>query len=434
MLPLSKLTKVKFNRGSVVTCTLHLPNWLGQLLYIHIWHDNSGNSPSWYLDHVVIRDTRSGETWNFMCGEWLAVESEDGKTDKVIYVAGIEEITNYKHLFLSNSANGLYDEHLWISVAAKPPQSCFTRVQRASCCLSVLFCTMITNAMFYDDGKVDTSPVFFLGPIKLSMRQLMIGIQSSLIIFPVNLAMTQLFRKTSSASTMPATEEKPNSPLPTKKPNVFTRPFGRRSSSLKYIPMDHESSTTSLSTIAFPENSKTYSCQERLTTTESYLNLKKINTKRPRYNRKKLFFRFLYYTAWVLCFVSVFVSAFFTLSYSLVWGSEKSQQWLLSFFISFAQDAGISQPVKVAMFSATVAFIIKFSTKQNEKRRQFMSKKTTNYDKKASNFTEIEVRSEQVNVLMSMAVIILEDALNSSQKHYDSILRQDREENNRLRH
>lgn len=352
---------MKFTRGSVVTCTLYLPSSLGQLLYLHIWHDNAGDDPSWNLDHVVVRDTLTDERWNFMCGEWLAVESDDGQTEKVIYVANIGDMANYKHLFLSNSADGLYDEHLWISVAAKPPTSSFTRVQRASCCLSILFSTMIANAMFYDNGKADTSPVFYLGPIKISMRQLMIGIQSSLIIFPINLGMTQLFRK-SSTTTIPVIEEKSKTTLPKSELMTFNRRFGQRPSSFKYLPLPYQLHiTSSVSTI--------------ISGSESTFNSKTEDSIITKEKRKIYFYRFLYYLAWILCFVSVFVSAFFTLMYSLEWGSERSERWLLSFFVSFIQDAAISQPVKVALFSALLAFVVKFSMEQREKHRRFKTRK-----------------------------------------------------------
>lgn len=376
-LPLSKLTKVKFKRGTVVTVVLSLPSSLGQLLYLHIWHDNSGDNPSWYLDHVAIRNVLTDEKWNFMCRDWLAVESGDGRTEKVLYVANINEMANYRYLFLSHSADGLYDEHLWISVAAKPPQSSFSRVQRASCCLSILFCTMITNAMFYDSGKADTSSVFYLGPIKITMRQLMIGIQSSLIIFPINLAITQLFRKSSNASMSLGEAERAKSVIFKRKPKLLFDCFDRRVKPLskKYLPMTYEAnSTISISTL------KSASA-DRFTDDESIFNLNNAYTKISQEKKRKNLYMCLYYFAWVLCFVSVLTSAFFTLSYSLQWGSERSQQWLLSFFVSFIQDAAISQPVKVALFSAVIAFVIKFTLEQKEKRQQFKRKKVTLNDK-----------------------------------------------------
>ena len=324
-----------------------------------------------------------------MCGEWLAVESDDGKTEKVIYVANIGEMSNYKHLFLSNSANGLYDEHLWVSVAAKPPASSFTRVQRASCCLSILFSTMIANAMFYDDGKADTSPVFYLGPIEISMRQLMIGIQSSLIIFPINLGLTQLFRK-SSTTTIPVIEEKSKTTPPTRTTlpkselTIFNRRFGRRPSSLKYLPLPYQLHITrSMSTI--------------ISGSESTFNFKTDDSIMTKERRKRYFYRFLYYLAWILCFVSVFVSAFFTLMYSLEWGSERSQKWLLSFFVSFIQDAAISQPVKVALFSALLAFVVKSSMEQREKHRRCKTRKINTDDDDddgSAHSTEVQLGDE----------------------------------------
>lgn len=41
------------------------------------------------------------------------------------------------------------DGHLWYSVISRPPSSTFTRVQRVSCCFSLLLCTMLTSIMFY---------------------------------------------------------------------------------------------------------------------------------------------------------------------------------------------------------------------------------------------------------------------------------------------
>lgn len=41
------------------------------------------------------------------------------------------------------------DGHLWYSVISRPPSSTFTRVQRVSCCFSLLLCTMLTSLMFY---------------------------------------------------------------------------------------------------------------------------------------------------------------------------------------------------------------------------------------------------------------------------------------------
>jgi polycystin 1L2 len=53
------------------------------------------------------------------------------------------------------------------------------------------------------------------------------------------------------------------------------------------------------------------------------------------------------YIAWILVFLSVTASAFFTILYSLEWGNEKSVMWLTSFIVSFLQSILLLQPMKV---------------------------------------------------------------------------------------
>jgi hypothetical protein len=44
-----------------------------------------------------------------------------------------------------------------------------------TCCMSLLFCTMIANAMFYkaEDGKAKSGVITIVGPIKFSMGQVL---------------------------------------------------------------------------------------------------------------------------------------------------------------------------------------------------------------------------------------------------------------------
>ncbi|XP_066302803.1 polycystin family receptor for egg jelly-like [Branchiostoma lanceolatum] len=91
------------------------------------------------------------------------------------------------------------DDHLWFSVALRPARSPFTRVQRLSCCLTLLYSTMITNIMFFGRGDdfdppepIRVAGVEISPPI--SLPQLMIGIQSAAIILPINLVIAFFFR------------------------------------------------------------------------------------------------------------------------------------------------------------------------------------------------------------------------------------------------
>ena len=54
---------------------------------------------------------------------------------------------------------------------------------------------MLANAMFYKTGGDVKSNTVHIGPFSLSMKQVIIGIQSSLVVFPVNLLLVTIFRK-----------------------------------------------------------------------------------------------------------------------------------------------------------------------------------------------------------------------------------------------
>ena len=132
---------------------------------------------------------------DFVCNNWLAVEKGDGLTDRVLGIACNKDITQFKHLFTQSVKKKFTDSHLWFSVFSRPTKSNFTRLQRISCCMSVLFCTMIANAMFYKAEPSSVQPLVKLGPLKFTMAQVFTSIISTLIVVPVNVIVVTLFRK-----------------------------------------------------------------------------------------------------------------------------------------------------------------------------------------------------------------------------------------------
>ncbi|KAI8514730.1 hypothetical protein Bbelb_073210, partial [Branchiostoma belcheri] len=149
--PLAASKNQVFKRGSISSFLLSTSVDLGDLTHLHVWHDNSGTGgdASWFLDKIVVGDLRSDKRYVFFCQRWLAVEMEDGKVDRFLSAAGRDELTNFSSIFHERTRHDMSDGHLWFSVASRPTRSHFTRVQRASCCLSLVFLTMITNAMFF---------------------------------------------------------------------------------------------------------------------------------------------------------------------------------------------------------------------------------------------------------------------------------------------
>ncbi|XP_078587448.1 uncharacterized protein LOC144868752 [Branchiostoma floridae x Branchiostoma japonicum] len=184
-----------FTRGSICHMAMATDESLGPLVNIRLWHDNSGKGEhgSWFCDRIVIQDLETNERWFFICQRWLGVEHEDGRVDRILPVASKDEVVSFSNLFQDKTRQDITDGHIWFSVVSRPTRSHFTRVQRASCCLSLIFCTMIASAMFYQ--KSEGGNTIKLGPFVFSVTSFMVSIQSTFIVFPVNLAVVLFFKK-----------------------------------------------------------------------------------------------------------------------------------------------------------------------------------------------------------------------------------------------
>ena len=216
----SSFQKSFFSRGSINTFTVSLPRRLGSLYKVKVWHDNSGESPGWFLQDLVITELETEEKWYFLTKRWLAVEKGKGDIEVELKTSTKKEISSFKNLFHFRASKQLADGHLWISVFAKPPQSPFTRTQRLSCCMSVVFLAMVTNAMFYDFGQ-KARDTFQIGPLTMSWTQVKIGIQSALIALPVNVFILTVFRNVKPKTTLKDNRELEEENSPKGLPHVF---------------------------------------------------------------------------------------------------------------------------------------------------------------------------------------------------------------------
>ncbi|XP_036441849.1 polycystic kidney disease protein 1-like 2 [Colossoma macropomum] len=188
--------KPVFERGGVDMFLLTTPVSLGELQSIRLWHDNSGKHPAWYVNKVMVQDVETGQKWHFLCSSWLAIDMGEGTLDKVFPVATDKDLKGFSNLFFMKTAKDFCDGHIWYSVVSRPASSNFTRVQRISCCFSLLLCTMLTSIIFWGIPTDPSEQSMDVGNIKFSWKQVMIGIQSSIIMFPVNLLIVSIFRFT----------------------------------------------------------------------------------------------------------------------------------------------------------------------------------------------------------------------------------------------
>lgn len=187
-------SRLMFSTGSTDKFMLSLPYPLGSLVYLNIRHDNSGPSPSWWLKDIVIKDNQTDESWLFLYQDWLALEKGDGRINKILLPISQVEKRSFNYNFNDRTTKKFTEDHLWLSVLTKPPYSTFTRLQRATCCLTVLFAVMVVNAMFYKTDQTP-DPRVQVGPLKFSWRQIRVGIISSLMVIPVGMGTVFLFQR-----------------------------------------------------------------------------------------------------------------------------------------------------------------------------------------------------------------------------------------------
>ncbi|KAJ7340518.1 hypothetical protein OS493_003270 [Desmophyllum pertusum] len=322
-------------RGNEDTFVIHLPMSLGEVQYIHVWHDNSGKHPSWFFGHAVIKDRQTGGKWTFLSNSWFALEKGDGKIDRLLTPISPLEMKTFKYSLNSRGSKSFSEGHLWLSVITKPPWSKFTRVQRTTSCLCLLMSAMLANAMFYRTDKV-ADPTIQIGPLKFSWRQIVVGLESAVIVTPINLLIVALFKNSADKSS--------NKVDTTKTENKPAR--GRR---------------------------RTYSCMGCTENSNDVDNESNENSsfwtrtlRRLRASSKKSFMfpHFCIYIAWFLSFATVSVSAMFTFFYSLQWGKDIANQWLSSMLVSFTEDLFVLQPIKILLIMVVTAYF--FSNKEAE--------------------------------------------------------------------
>ncbi|XP_059835038.1 polycystin-1 isoform X1 [Hypanus sabinus] len=197
--------KAAFHRNSVDIFQIATDNSLGNIWKIRVWHDNKGLTPSWYLQHVIIKDLQTNNMYYFLVDDWLAVDKDEneGRVEKEVLAASETKLKRLSRIFTAEIQRGISEGHIWLSIWDRPPRSCFTRVQRVTCCLALVYLCFCTTAVWYgviSDRSISNLPVSSLVP--LSGESVAAGIVSSIIIYPIYLIIVLLFRKSRSRAAM----------------------------------------------------------------------------------------------------------------------------------------------------------------------------------------------------------------------------------------
>uniref|UniRef100_A0A3Q2NUX1 Polycystin 1 like 1, transient receptor potential channel interacting n=1 Tax=Fundulus heteroclitus TaxID=8078 RepID=A0A3Q2NUX1_FUNHE len=185
-----------FRRNATDTFILSAADSLGPVWGVHIWHDDSGSSPDWYLKQVVVSEVKprraEARSWLFVGECWLAVNKGDGRVERMLRVCS-EEIHFAKTLLLRFSDFSA-DFHTWLCVHGCPSPSSFTHTQRLSVCMLLVLGYACANAVII--SRTDDQLPFEVGVVDVSVVSVTTGLLSVMVALPVATLTSLLFRLT----------------------------------------------------------------------------------------------------------------------------------------------------------------------------------------------------------------------------------------------
>lgn len=223
--------------------------------------------------------------------------------------------------------------------------------------------------MFFQkvDDKSSSGTSIHLGPFSFSVKQLSIGLTSSMVVLPVNILIVTIFRKV-------------RPPEPSKERLSKDQDPHNQSSKYAAEPeLENEEESKPL-----PETD-----EEELTEEEKKEKEKKKKEENKKNKKKFSLPHYFVYVAYGLVFLASTASATFTIFYGLTFGKEKSEAWISTMMISFWQDVLVSQPLKVFAAATFFALVIKDPNKADDsEQNNELSKDEEFIHKKAQNTEE----------------------------------------------
>lgn len=272
--------------------------------------------------------------------------------DRMIPISGKAELTSFNYLFWSKAKHNLADGHIWFSVFQRPARSHFTRVQRLTCCLSLLFCTMCASIAWYGADFGGAPQAYKLGPMTFTLTGLYVGLMSGLMAFPINLLLVCIYRY-SRAPPPPKPKlgnrymDTDDATLPGKDASDAP-PMQREKSEaeLDMVQLELEKELLHIDSLekveSVPEEKRQFS-----RTAPPRTILKPVPRSKAKEKKKCRLPSWFVYVGHVLAFCSVAVAFWATVEFGGSFGKAKSEEWLLSFFVSFFESVFLSQPLKV---------------------------------------------------------------------------------------
>ncbi|KAM8967024.1 polycystin-1-like protein 1 [Pelodytes ibericus] len=374
-----------FGRNSRQTFIMSVPDNLGPIWKIHVWHNNCGHSPSLYLSHVIIKDLQNGNSWFFLAECWLAVDEGDGKVEREFTAIG--HGLGFRKLFFCKFTEYLEDFHFWGSTISRPSYSWFTHTQRITICFVLLFGYMCFNSIVihYMEEQYTVEHAF----VDISTISLVSGFQATLAVYPIAVLLSLLFRFTekkvrknsgeeelkdkkqsqtnSDGQQTSVPENMSESNLTWQHFHYWTYDAWKKKYELDFLKTQMQSRNCSRSLYGSPSLSSESSdglgiCSPTAfrpvlkdMSTEYLSDHYSVNEQRVL-NMCNVLPSWCACLAWLLCAVFSIISVTVTVLLSIWFGPTKCVLWLHALFFSVIYCAFVVQPIMIFVFAFFVAW------------------------------------------------------------------------------
>jgi hypothetical protein len=293
--------RASFRRGGIDSFVISTVKPLGELICIKIWHDNLGKKEmaSWYLKHVVVHDLQTRKKDYFICEKWFAVETQDGKLDRLIPVSGEKQKKEFGYLLIKQAREKITDGYLWFSIFSKPIQSPFTRTDRTTNCFLLLYLIMLSNIINFtliNSATSSDTPCqgLVLGNnLCIELTGILRSILINLIIFVPTFIMLEVFKHTKQ-----------------RKPHIVKL--------------------------------------------RELVGIKKYKSSKENKFRFPWWTKIIYH---ILSILIMIVSIFFTIMYGIQMGDKSAQKWLSSILVSLFISVCLTGPIKAIITAVLLAIL-----------------------------------------------------------------------------
>lgn len=318
-------------RAAVDSFLLTTKEDLGDIHSLHVWHNNAGRSPHWYLSRVKVQNVNTKQSWLFLCRSWFGLGKASGKIERTFLVSNQEIRLKKKDYFLIKLSKELEDSHVWLSLFSHVVPGPFNRVERISCCLTIMLSSLLFNIMFFS-GEQERQVISVQ---RRYLKSIYIGFVSALFSFPLHLTMISLFRHS--------------------REKYLDHKTGKWEER-RYSLFVYESSAESINlnwNAQCPSTPNT-NCNN------NFSGVRKLIHRVLDFLKSPQFPWWCRYVSWALVFLISTVASFFIILYGLTYGYTTSLEWFIAAMTSFFESVFLLQTLKIALISAISTIFMKY--------------------------------------------------------------------------